>query len=1194
MANWYDSYGKAPAAKAGSYRRNYGTSWWGKQFLAALNKMDYSSRLGRGKTYANKGLVEELEKHPDGTITATVQGSRPSPYRISISWAPFTDQQKKTIVKELTQDLSIFGRLLAGELPAKLHETLLERGIDLFPSNWKQLHVNCSCPDWATPCKHEAAVFYVLAAEIDADPFSIFSLRGLSLRNELPLVFNEDDAGPMDQIVELEQLLKPVSEELSYFDWSDDHLKKLDFSTIEPLTDRMIELLPASPPFDPAIDFRSFLHKIYLKTAKYAARLLAKESAVDTSLLSPLRQTAQVDLVFAADLSVSDLHLYGEEDQETLSFTSEEDILEFLKQLEAIDDQWLCDDLRSIRLAYQFARQLAINGAFIPQLLYVREKENYVVRYLPATNDPNVTQQMGAINALLAPGIPFYNGREGLLEWESTAAGSAVLSGLLSVIISQSLGTTVEDSPARRLFSLTGAEDFSLVGTERYPFAIQRWLNRLHLGQTRYQPVFKVVETPKHIEVAVEILDAEKPTKTPVALDKFLKKRKLLAPDYELLRNLSQLSEHFPRLSDHLAGEPLPMRFDLDEFTPVLRKMLPLMEAFGLTVILPRSLKKLLRPNLRLSASSNGGDLSSGIISLEGIINFNWQTAIGDELMGQKEFLKLLRESTGLVRFKEQFAYLDKNEISQLIDQLEQGPQLSVAERMQAMIAGEYEGQKVLLDQKLKDQLADWRDGPSPAVPEGLKAKLRPYQESGFGWLYANARFGFGSIIADDMGLGKTLQVIALILKLKEEGQLEGMPVLVVVPTSLLGNWAKEINKFAPGLTEFIYHGSERTLPSAADFDVLLTTYGIVRSETAKLNKISWKLVVIDESQAIKNPKAAQSKAIKRLKAPLKVAMSGTPVENRLLDYWSVMDFTIPGYLSNQTDFAKTYGNPIQKERDQAVAKKFLAVTAPFVLRRLKSDKSIISDLPEKIIQDEQCNLLPAQAALYESVVRENLRMVQESEEGIGRQGLILKLITALKQVCNHPKHFLKQAAPDFNESGKAALLKERLSSILESGEKTLIFTQYREMGDLLVQMIEASFGISVPFLHGGCSSKQRDEMVSRFQEDRRFPIFILSIKAGGTGLNLTAANHVIHYDLWWNPAVENQATDRAYRIGQTTTVFVHRMITENTFEEKIDRLIKSKRELAEMSVGTGESWIGKMSDAELDQLVRLEKKLMK
>ncbi|MBA3901701.1 MAG: DEAD/DEAH box helicase, partial [Bacteroidetes bacterium] len=475
-------------------------------------------------------------------------------------------------------------------------------------------------------------------------------------------------------------------------------------------------------------------------------------------------------------------------------------------------------------------------------------------------------------------------------------------------------------------------------------------------------------------------------------------------------------------------------------------------------------------------------------------------------------------------------------------------------------------------------------------LPKAINAQLRPYQHRGYSWMYRNAKIGFGSVLADDMGLGKTLQVITTLLKYKEDGLLEKEKALVVAPTGLLMNWQTEIEKFAPSLKTKIYHGTNRRFEESDDFDILISSYGIVRSDAKELKKKKWHSLVIDEAQNIKNSNTEQTKALKTIGANHFIAMSGTPVENRLSELWSIMDYSNRGFLGNAKEFNDSYGIPIQQSNDIEVAEKLKKVTAPFMMRRLKSDKTIISDLPDKIEMDCYSSLAKEQASLYEKTLQKAMEDIEgieaiDSKAMFVRQGLVLQMIMALKQICNHPTQFLKNNILDASLSGKMDLLFDKLDSITESGEKVLIFSQYTEMGNLLKHFITERYKEEPLFYHGGCTLKQRSAMVDNFQNNRADKIFILSLKAAGTGLNLTAANHVIHYDLWWNPAVEAQATDRAYRIGQKSNVMVHRFITKNTFEERINDMIQSKKALAEMTVSTGENWIGNLSNKELKDL---------
>ena len=1181
---WYRP-NPAPQARAGSYRRKYGTSWWGKEFLAALQRMDYSGRLSRGQTYANKGLVENIQQPRPGKLTAEVQGSQPRPYRVRLDWTPWPTTQAGRVLQAIRDNPALHGQLLTGTLPPELLEVVRAQGLTLFPQEFTELNADCSCPDWAVPCKHMAAVFYVMAGAIDADPFELFRMRGLDLREALTPP--EEEAN--DAVPELTDLLQPVAG-TPIFNWDEALATSIDFGHFADQGWEAVRRLPEQPAFDAGGDFQAFLNKVYTQSARYASKLWKKEATAPvTELLPP---ATQLELHLDADLHLIRLAAYDEQDEARLDLTTDAALLDWLQQIEQLEPHLLNKEARSLLLAFQLARTQVQRKSLVPALLHDAPDTSYLIQYLPVATTEELTDTLQRFDRLVAPTL-LYVEREEFYEFRSEQAGRQLLAALMGCMIREATAGMEEDNPARRLFLLRGRQRFTLVGTEGFGEAVHRYLGQLHLADQRFSPVVRVVEVDDGLSVDVLVHDREQADKSqpPVPLGEWLTGAER-ADRLRLIKTLSFLAGHFPQLSDYLAAQGAgTMHFSVHNFTPVLTAVLPSMEALGIRVLLPAPLRKLLRPQLGLIAQTKPGTQVfelSGIVSLHNILQFNWQLALGDQFLSKEEFMQLAESAGGLVRWKEQYVMLDRTEVARLIDKLAAGqPELKPHERLQALFTEEYEGGPVRLGPELTRLITRLREGSAPATPPGLNATLRPYQERGYAWLHTNAALGFGSVLADDMGLGKTLQVITLLLKYVEEGLLEREKAIVIVPTSLLGNWQREIARFAPALTVHLYHGSTRNLPDDSDYHVLLTTYGVVRSEEG-LAKLSWRVAVIDEAQAIKNPSAKQTRAVKKIKAAVRIAMSGTPVENRLLDYWSLLDYTLPKFLGSRKYFNEQYGRPIQGEHDRRVAARFQRLTAPFVLRRLKTDRDIITDLPDKVVQTEHCALTPEQTALYQSVIAENMRRVEQSE-GIGRQGLILKLITALKQVCNHPAQFLKRGAADFGQSGKAELLRERLTSILENGDKALIFTQYREMGELLQQMIRKEFGLETPFLHGGSSTKQRDEMVDRFQTDSDTPLLLVSIKAGGTGLNLTAANHVIHYDLWWNPAVEAQATDRAYRIGQERTVFVHRLVTAATFEEKIDQLIQSKRDLADLSVVEGERSLGGMGNRELGELMRLQ-----
>ena len=467
---------------------------------------------------------------------------------------------------------------------------------------------------------------------------------------------------------------------------------------------------------------------------------------------------------------------------------------------------------------------------------------------------------------------------------------------------------------------------------------------------------------------------------------------------------------------------------------------------------------------------------------------------------------------------------------------------------------------------------------------------LRPYQQLGMSWLLFLRQYGFGATLADDMGLGKTIQLITYLLKVKEAENTG--PALIICPTSVLGNWQKELEKFAPSLSVYLHYGSNRLkgedfTKEANGVDVVLTSYGLSHIDFEEFDSLSWSSISIDEAQNIKNAATKQSRAVRKLKGLHHIALTGTPMENRLTELWSIFDFTNHGYLGSLGQFQKQFVVPIEKEDEKPKIGQLQSLIRPFLLRRTKKDEDVALNLPDKLEQKEYCPLTAEQASLYEQLVKDTLDNV-EKLSGIERKGLILQMLSRLKQLCNHPALYLKEERPDhlLERSSKLEKLQELIGFAIDQGESCLIFTQYIEMGHMIQRMLRDEFDIEVPFLNGSVPKQQRDRMITRFQ-DREFPVFLLSLKAGGTGLNLTAANHVIHYDRWWNPAVENQATDRAYRIGQKRFVHVHKFICTGTLEEKIDLMLDKKQALND-EVIRSDSWITELSTDDLRDLIHL------
>ncbi|HOX18560.1 MAG TPA: DEAD/DEAH box helicase, partial [Spirochaetales bacterium] len=571
----------------------------------------------------------------------------------------------------------------------------------------------------------------------------------------------------------------------------------------------------------------------------------------------------------------------------------------------------------------------------------------------------------------------------------------------------------------------------------------------------------------------------------------------------------------------------------------------PLLARLGVPVVLPKELARLARPRPVLAAKRRRGAASlASALDLASAFSFEWKVELGGELVDLAEFEALVARGRALQRFRDSWVRLDPGEAAALLERLRRREAPDAGTALRALMEGEVEEGSAFAE-GVAALLARGRAAADPArlpLPAGLAANLRPYQDRGFRWLAANFAAGFGCLLADDMGLGKTVQAIALMLLLKEGGQL-GRGALVIAPASLLTNWERELARFAPTLRVALHYGAgRRAAKKGPEPDVLLTTYETFLRDRATLAAREWDLALLDEAHLVKNPDAARSKAVKTLKAARRLALTGTPVENNLAELWSIFDFALPGWLGSLEDFAREFRAPIEVSRDAEAAARLRRVTAPFILRRLKTDRAIAPDLPEKSVIAEYAELTAEQAALYKVAVERGMAAVESAGPG-NRSGQVLAMLTALKQISNHPRNWDKESPGDAARSGKSRLLLSLLDSAFEAGERVLVFSQYVEMLEILAPVVRENLGVEPELLHGGMTKARRDQAVDRFQNGTGPGAFLVSLKAGGVGLNLTAATRVFHYDLWYNPAVENQATDRAFRIGQTKNVFVHRLI---------------------------------------------------
>jgi SNF2 family DNA or RNA helicase len=635
-----------------------------------------------------------------------------------------------------------------------------------------------------------------------------------------------------------------------------------------------------------------------------------------------------------------------------------------------------------------------------------------------------------------------------------------------------------------------------------------------------------------------------------------------------------------------------------------------LLEQAGFGVLLPAWwTRKGTKQRLSARAEVKSPKMQGGSgLSLEAIVQFDWRVALGNQKLSLQELELLARLKAPLVKVRGQWVQLNAEEIQAALDfwKSQAAGKATLREVVQ-MALGRAEAPGGLAFEGVTAtgwvgdflaQLESRAEFAELAASGAFHGTLRPYQVRGYSWLGFLRQWGLGACLADDMGLGKTVQTLALI---QRDWETRGhRPTLLICPMSVVGNWQKEAARFTPELPVLVHHGLQRKKGAAAfqaeaeKQALVLSSYALLHRDFDLFKEVAWAGVILDEAQNIKNPQTKQAQAARALHADYRIALTGTPVENHVGDLWSILEFLNPGFLGTQNEFKRTFFVPIQTNRDPEAAGRLKRLTGPFLLRRLKTDRSIIADLPDKLEMKVFCTLTKEQASLYAAVVEEADKAIRGAEEGIQRKGVILATLSKLKQVCNHPAHFLGDNSPIPGRSGKLARLTEMLEEALQEGDRALVFSQFSEMGAIIKRHLEETFGREVLFLHGGVPKKQRDRMVERFQAEADGPrIFVLSLKAGGTGLNLTAANRVFHFDRWWNPAVENQATDRAFRIGQTRNVQIHKFLCVGTLEEKIDEMIERKQEVAVKVVGTGEGWLTELSNEQLKELFTLRKEAL-
>ena len=1166
-------------------------TWLGDAWLEALGIVFQRRTNIEAETLIQTDAIKNF-KIDSPTVSANVRGIYKKYYDTQVSFPEFREDEINSILDIINENPLILSALLNHELPQDLYFKLQEKNIDIFPFEYLYITSKCDCYEVDDFCKHKLAILHKLATEIDRDPFLIFKLRGCDL---LSLIGFHDD---VDVIKTSDEVFAIEDSELKSGDF-------VDFSTVPDLYDEIFFLLKDDPIFYKK-NFKNILSMIYKALPRFIKKnIISYTRQNKINSYNPFidvgddkvfkgrdeNYTRWLDNVFLKrwdmpntwsqfrihinkDYKLSNINVNNQKYiKDSLSFDY---LVKFFTELSESQIIKFNPDIQFLNLIYQFSLELVKNHAFIPQLF--QSGDFYNIRWIPAIFDNNISKIIDSLSANCPDNLVKFKNKKLSKKSQVIASISLFINGILDLYFENSATKRIKSEFGEEIFKLFFFDGIKLKDNLSDIKIVNQWLSKFNFNTTFHDLYFVIDEVNDVFKLDICVNDNLDSVRDVINNSEDIKLK------IELLKQLYLIIEIFPEF--RVAFEKNEdITLDVTEFSEFFLNTLPLFKIMGIKIILPKSLNNQFKPHIVLNIKSNSNTQS--FISLKDITEFDWKVQIGNNNYDLDEFKQIAQDSKDFVKFNNNYVMLDEKEVKSLIRKMDKLPNnLNENELMQSILAGEFRDVQVNIDDKLAQLVKNITGYKEVSIPDSVTADLRPYQEVAFSWLVQNIKMGFGSILADDMGLGKTLEVLTTIQYFKDEGLIENDKILIVAPTGLLTNWQKEIEKFTPNLTSYIYHGSNREFPQD-DFDICLTSFGIIRRDAREFKNKNWFLLVVDEAQNIKNPQSKQTKAIKSIKSKHRIAMSGTPVENRLSDYWSIFDFINKGYLTSLKKFNKNFIVPIEKEQNKNVLDNFKKITSPFILRRVKSDKNIVEDLPDKFVSDVYCNLSQKQIGLYKETLEDTMEEIALND-GIQRKGLILNLISSLKQICNHPAQFSKSNKYSIEESGKLETLISTVDNILDSNEKVLIFTQYRQMGNIIKDTLEKTFKTKVLFLHGGIKRDLRDEIIYEFQTNSQIKIFIITLKTGGTGLNLTSANNVIHYDLWWNPAVENQATDRAYRIGQSDNVRVYRFITSGTFEEKINDIIMQKEDLANSTIGNGETFITEMDNAELKELMML------
>ena len=1149
-----------------------------KQWIRNIKKIDDKNHLAHGVIYAQDGSIRSF-RVAENEVEARVEGAPGDFYNVRIQFKEFTEDEKGYLTDYIKGNPIIYSKLLNNQISLDF----LNADVKILPSSTDDFELSCDCGRGLF-CKHQAAVFHKLANIIEDDPSFMFSLRGLNLNQiingshgkikSISDVLSNDSKPRLTDSENINHLVKlnySLSDYPSFYPSSSVNFNEVLCDTLASMSRCIYQIFDSniSNEFQEFITLGNTLGGSSYYTSKTQDEI---RFAFEEKWCNPQRWN-EMKIVLDGNYEIANIKT-GQHDNNFFMSNLKYPLFAFLAEINQIDISSYCDEVRFLHELYIFTAQLINSNAMVPELFKLENNEHHI-RWIPAF-DKQIYDELEYFHKRCPRNLLTFSDTK--LSWENQVIAliSLIFEGFSEYYISKAIPRNLASYRHEKYFRLffINSQDFNSHSYRGKEEEIDNWLSPLFLSQKDYMLIISTYQDNLEFNLRLKVRcnNQTYEFKDIIGLDR---------PD--IIKSISIIQNLFTKsgVSYQILNDKT---MTLSQYSYFMENVAPVLRECGVEVHAPEEFS--MADEARLVLKVNQKTPTSSL-TLNDLVDFDWKIAIGDETYSIDDFESLTYNYRGLVVIKDRYMILDEDNLYQLKEDIANIPENpNKSDLIRYLLSNE--SANVEMDEKLEELMNNILEVPEVAPPESLNGTLRKYQERGFSWMLQNMQLGFGSILADDMGLGKTIQVLSVILYLKENHKLDDSKVLVVVPTSILTNWEMEIAKFAPTLKVKTYHGMNRHYPEGG-FDILLTTYGMIRQDLVEFRQTPWFVIVVDEAQNIKNPNIKKTKAIKSIKAKHHIALSGTPIENNLGEYWSIFDFTNKGYLNTLQHFRNRFLNPIEKEHDDFALYDFKKITSPFILRRLKTDKNIVDELPDKIINDVYCNLSVKQAGMYDETLKQMMGDVEKSE-GIRRKGLVLKLINSLKQICNHPSQFLKTDDAKTSESGKMEVLINLIENILASDEKVLIFTQYVRMGEIIKELLEEEFSQEVMFLYGKVSRKKRDRMIDEFQNGNA-KIFILSLKAGGIGLNLTAASNVIHYDLWWNPAVENQATDRAYRIGQTENVMVYRFLTRGTLEERINQILIEKRELVDLAIDSDESFITEMTNEELRNMLNLRKR---